>query len=192
MICSRSASTDAERQTQIRPAQGRAGGDTGLIVPMVTTNLFSAAGVQGRRVHLQRSRRAALRAAQGAAPDRPRRRARREDVCDVGRPRGRRVRPGKDIRAALERYREAVNLLAEYVTDKGYDIRFAIEPKPNEPRGDILLPTVGHALAFIDDAGAPGAVRRQPRGRSRADDRPELRRRDRSRRCSTASCSTST
>ena len=46
----------------------------------------------------------------------------------------------KDIRAALERYREAVNLLGDYVTDKGYDIRFAIEPKPNEPRGDILLP----------------------------------------------------
>src|SRR5665811_1928085 len=55
----------------------------------------------------------------------------------------------KDIRGALERYREAVNLLGDYVTDKGYDIRFAIEPKPNEPRGDILLPTVGHALAFI-------------------------------------------
>ena len=32
----------------------------------------------------------------------------------------------------------------------GYDLRFAIEPKPNEPRGDILLPTVGHALAFIE------------------------------------------
>jgi xylose isomerase len=55
----------------------------------------------------------------------------------------------KNIQAALERYREAVNLLGDYVTDKGYDIRFAIEPKPNEPRGDILLPTVGHALAFI-------------------------------------------
>ena len=55
----------------------------------------------------------------------------------------------KDIRTALERYREGVNLLAQYVTDKGYDIRFAIEPKPNEPRGDILLPTVGHAIAFI-------------------------------------------
>jgi xylose isomerase len=56
----------------------------------------------------------------------------------------------KDVRAALARYREAVNLLADYVTDKGYGLRFAIEPKPNEPRGDILLPTVGHALAFIE------------------------------------------
>ena len=55
----------------------------------------------------------------------------------------------KDIRAALDRYAEALNLLCAYVREQGYDIRFAIEPKPNEPRGDILLPTVGHALAFI-------------------------------------------
>jgi xylose isomerase len=55
----------------------------------------------------------------------------------------------KDVRAALDRYREAIDLLASYVLEQGYGIRFAIEPKPNEPRGDILLPTVGHALAFI-------------------------------------------
>ena len=61
----------------------------------------------------------------------------------------------KDIRGALERYREGVNLFAQYVTDKGYDIRFAIEPKPNEPRGDILLPTVGHAMAFIETLERP-------------------------------------
>jgi xylose isomerase len=61
----------------------------------------------------------------------------------------------KDIRGALERYREAVNVFAQYVTDKGYDIRFAIEPKPNEPRGDILLPTVGHAIAFIETLERP-------------------------------------
>jgi xylose isomerase len=61
----------------------------------------------------------------------------------------------KDVQGALERYREGVNLFAQYVTDKGYDIRFAIEPKPNEPRGDILLPTVGHALAFIDTLERP-------------------------------------
>jgi xylose isomerase len=55
----------------------------------------------------------------------------------------------KDVRVALERYREGIDTLAQYVTDRGYGIRFALEPKPNEPRGDILLPTVGHALAFI-------------------------------------------
>lgn len=50
---------------------------------------------------------------------------------------------------ALDRYREALNFLTGYVKDKGYSIRFALEPKPNEPRGDTFLPTVGHALAFI-------------------------------------------
>jgi xylose isomerase len=55
----------------------------------------------------------------------------------------------KDVRAALDRYREGVDLLAQYSIDKGYGMRFAIEPKPNEPRGDILLPSIGHALAFI-------------------------------------------
>src|SRR5690606_29259733 len=53
-------------------------------------------------------------------------------------------------RAALDRMREAFNILCSYVQDRGYDIRFAIEPKPNEPRRDIPLPTIGHALAFIE------------------------------------------
>ena len=56
----------------------------------------------------------------------------------------------KDTRDALARYAEALDFLGGYVKDKGYDIRFALEPKPNEPRGDIYLPTVGHALAFIE------------------------------------------
>src|ERR1039458_5283570 len=64
----------------------------------------------------------------------------------------------KDIRAALDRYAEGLNLLCEYVEEQGYDIRFAIEPKPNEPRGDILLPTVGNALAFINSLERPEMV----------------------------------
>jgi xylose isomerase len=64
----------------------------------------------------------------------------------------------KNVPAALDRYREAFDLLGEFVTDRGYDLRFAIEPKPNEPRGDILLPTVGHALAFIDTLQRPDLV----------------------------------
>jgi xylose isomerase len=64
----------------------------------------------------------------------------------------------KDIRVALERYKEGLNLLSEYVIDQGYDIRFAIEPKPNEPRGDILLPTLGHAIAFIGELAHPDLV----------------------------------
>jgi xylose isomerase len=61
----------------------------------------------------------------------------------------------KDPRDALERYREAIDVLAEYVVEQGYDLRFAIEPKPNEPRGDLFLPTVGHALHFITTLQRP-------------------------------------
>jgi len=64
----------------------------------------------------------------------------------------------KDIRAALSRYAEGLNMLCRYVSEQGYDIRFAIEPKPNEPRGDILLPTLGHALAFINGLEYPDMV----------------------------------
>ena len=56
----------------------------------------------------------------------------------------------KDVHAALDRYREGIDTLAQYSIDYGYNLKFAIEPKPNEPRGDILLPTIGHALAFIN------------------------------------------
>ncbi|MEE6273296.1 xylose isomerase [Georgenia sp. MJ206] len=55
----------------------------------------------------------------------------------------------KDLKAAHDRYREGIDTVAAYIKDKGYGLKIAIEPKPNEPRGDILLPTVGHALAFI-------------------------------------------
>jgi xylose isomerase len=61
----------------------------------------------------------------------------------------------KDPGDALDRYREAIDVLADYVVDSGYDLRFALEPKPNEPRGDIFLPTVGHALHFITTLQRP-------------------------------------
>jgi xylose isomerase len=68
----------------------------------------------------------------------------------------------KDVRAALDRYKEAFDVLGQYVLDQGYPIRFALEPKPNEPRGDILLPTVGHALAFINELAHPELVGLNP------------------------------
>jgi len=150
-------STDAERQKQIdRLKQVLA--DTGIIVPMVTTNLFSAPVFKdgGFTSNDRAVRRFALRkvlrnldlAAELGA---------KTFVMWGGRE-GAEYDSAKDIRAALERYREAVNLLGDYVTDKGYDIRFAIEPKPNEPRGDILLPTLGHALAFIETLERPELV----------------------------------
>ena len=59
--------------------------------------------------------------------------------------------------------KEAFDFLGEYVTDQGYDLRFAIEPKPNEPRGDILLPTVGHALPSSRRWSAPSCSASTPR-----------------------------
>jgi xylose isomerase len=64
----------------------------------------------------------------------------------------------KDPRDALDRYREAINVLADYVVEQGYSLRFAMEPKPNEPRGDMFLPTVGHALHFISTLDRPEMV----------------------------------
>jgi xylose isomerase len=64
----------------------------------------------------------------------------------------------KDPRDALERFREALNVLAEYAVEQGYGLRFALEPKPNEPRGDIFLPTIGHALHFITTLDRPDMV----------------------------------
>jgi xylose isomerase len=123
--------------------------DTGLVVPMMTTNLFTHPVFKdGGFTSNDRSvRRFALRkvlrnldlAAELGAPT----------YVFWGGREGAEYDGAKDIRAALDRYREGLDLLASYVKEQGYGIRFAIEPKPNEPRGDILLPTVGHALAFI-------------------------------------------
>src|SRR5690554_1204126 len=154
-------STDAERQTQIDRLK-QALSDTGLIVPMVTTNLFSAPVFKDggftsndrdvRRFALRKVMRNVDLAAELGA---------KTFVMWGGRE-GAEYDSAKDIQAALERYREAVNALGDYVTDKGYDIKFAIEPKPNEPRGDILLPTVGHALAFINTLERPELVGLNP------------------------------
>ena len=68
----------------------------------------------------------------------------------------------KDIRLALDRYKEAVDICCAYARERGYDVRFALEPKPNEPRGNILLPTVGHALAFVERLEWPDMVGLNP------------------------------
>jgi xylose isomerase len=123
--------------------------ETGLVVPMVTTNLFGDPVFKdGGFTSNDRSvRRYALRkvmqnmdlAAELGA----------QIYVFWGGREGSEVDFAKDVRAALDRYREGIDLLAQYSIDNGYGLRFAIEPKPNEPRGDILLPTIGHALAFI-------------------------------------------
>lgn len=63
---------------------------------------------------------------------------------------------------ALSRYKEALDFLCGYVRDKGYNIRFAMEPKPNEPRGDTFLPTIGHTMAFINELEYPDMVGLNP------------------------------
>ncbi len=59
------------------------------------------------------------------------------------------ARFSKDPVEATKWFRDSINFLCNYVLSQGYDIKFSIEPKPNEPRGDLYLPTVGSVLAFI-------------------------------------------
>jgi xylose isomerase len=142
-------SDDATR-TQIIDRWKKGLADTGLAVTTATTNLFSHPMFKDgaftsndrdvRRFAIRKvMRNIDLAAELGAGVY----------VCWGGRE-GAESGAAKDVAAALDRYREAFNVLGEFVHDKGYDIKFAIEPKPNEPRGDILLPTIGHALAFIE------------------------------------------
>ncbi|MGV3713105.1 xylose isomerase [Pseudolysinimonas sp.] len=154
-------SSDGERRREIDRLKGALDA-TGMKIPMVTTNLFSAPVFKdgGFTANDRAVRRFALRkvfrqldlAAELGA----------QTFVMWGGREGAEYDAAKDIRSALERYREAVDLLGQYVVDKGYDIRFAIEPKPNEPRGDILLPTLGHALAFIDSLERPELVGLNP------------------------------
>jgi xylose isomerase len=141
-------SSPAEREKHIARFK-EALDETGLVVPMMTTNLFThpvfkdggfTSNDRGvRRFALRKVLRNLDLAAELGA----------QTYVFWGGREGSEYDGAKDVRAALDRYREAIDLLAAYVKEQGYGIRFAIEPKPNEPRGDILLPTVGHALAFI-------------------------------------------
>jgi len=65
---------------------------------------------------------------------------------------------GKSALEAGKRMREAMNFLCAYVNDQGYDLKFALEAKPNEPRGDIYLPTTGAMLGFISTLDQPEMV----------------------------------
>ena len=71
---------------------------------------------------------------------------------------GAEVDAAKDAREALKWNREGLNFLCEYSMDQGYDYKFALEAKPNEPRGDIYLPTTGAMLGFIATLDHPDMV----------------------------------
>jgi xylose isomerase len=135
---------------------------TGLIVPMATTNLFAhpvfkegaltANDRDIRRFALRKILRNLDLAAELGAKTYVMWGGREGAESDVA----------KDVRAALDRYKEAVDILCAYVREQGYDIRFALEPKPNEPRGNIFLPTIGHAIAFINELEEPDRVGLNP------------------------------
>ena len=132
--------------------------ETGMKVPMATTNLFTHPVFKDgaftsndkdiRRYAISKVMRNIELAVELGA---------QTYVCWGGRE-GAESDGAKDAYVALDRFREAFNTLGEFVTDNSYDIKFAIEPKPNEPRGDIFLPTIGHALAFINSLDRPELV----------------------------------
>jgi xylose isomerase len=71
---------------------------------------------------------------------------------------GAEVDAARDPRDAIKWFRECLDFLCEYVIDNGYGMKFALEAKPNEPRGDIYLPTTGSMLAFIETLAHPEMV----------------------------------
>jgi xylose isomerase len=132
--------------------------ETGLVVPMATTNLFSdpvfkdgaftSNDPRVRAYALQKTMRAIDLGVELGA---------KIYVFWGGRERVE-TDAAKNPVEALKRMREALNFLCEYVIDQGYDLKFALEAKPNEPRGDIYLATTGHMLAFIETLDHPEMV----------------------------------
>ena len=154
-------SDDANRRAHIDRFK-KALAETGMKVPMATTNLFSHPVFKDgaftsndkdiRRYAIRKVMRNIELAVELGA---------KIYVCWGGRE-GAESESSKDAYVALERYREAFNVLGQFVIDNKYDIKFAMEPKPNEPRGDIFLPTIGHALAFINTLDHPELVGLNP------------------------------
>ncbi|NQW04216.1 MAG: xylose isomerase [Acidobacteria bacterium] len=132
--------------------------ETGLCVPMATTNLFSdpvfrdgaftAPDAAVRAYALQKTLHAIdLGVELGAST-----------YVFWGGREGAEVDAAKDPIEAIKRFREAMNFLCAYVKDQRYGLRFALEAKPNEPRGDIYFPTTGAYLGFIETLDHPEMV----------------------------------
>jgi len=154
-------STPAEREEILKRFR-RALDSTGIKVPMATTNLFSnpvfkegaftANDPAVRRWAITKTLDAIDMGVELGASTYVMWGGREGTECDAA----------KDIRLALDRYKEAVDICCAYSRDRAYEVRFALEPKPNEPRGNILLPTVGHALAFVERLEWPEMVGLNP------------------------------
>ena len=149
--------TPAERQAILK-AFKQALADTGLVVPMATTNLFgdpafkdgafTANDPQVRVYALHKTMHAIDLGAELGA----------EVYVFWGGREGIDTDAAKDPVEAIKRFREAINFLCEYVLDRGYGVKFALEAKPNEPRGDIYFPTTGTYLGFIETLDHPEMV----------------------------------
>ncbi len=149
--------TPAERDAILRSFK-KALADTGLVVPMATTNLFAdpafkdgaftANDPKVRAYALHKTMHALdLGVELGAGI-----------YVFWGGREGIEVDAAKDPVEAIKRFRQALNFLCEYALDQGYDVQFALEAKPNEPRGDIYFPTTGAYLGFIETLDHPNMV----------------------------------
>lgn len=149
--------TASERDAIVREFR-QALDDTGIVVPMATTNLFSDPTFKDgaftsndpavRAYALQKTMQAIdLGVELGATT-----------YVFWGGREGTETDVTKNPAESIKRYRHAFNFLTHYVKDQGYDLKFALEPKPNEPRGDIYAPTVGSLLAFIGTLDHPEMV----------------------------------
>ncbi len=143
---------------QIKKAFRKALQETGLKVPMATTNLFydpvfkdgafTSNDPKVRAYALQKTMRAIDLGIEFGA---------KLYVFWGGRE-GTETDSSKSAVDAIKRNREAMNFLCEYALDQGNNLKFALEAKPNEPRGDLYNPTTGHMLAFINTLDHPEMV----------------------------------
>jgi xylose isomerase len=149
--------TSAERDRIVRDFKS-ALRETGMVVPMATTNLFSdpifkdgaftSNDSKVRAYALQKTMNAIDLGVELGA----------QVYVFWGGREGTETDAAKDPITSIRRTREALNFLCEYVRDKKYDLKFALEAKPNEPRGDMYNSTTGHMLAFIATLDHPEMV----------------------------------
>jgi xylose isomerase len=150
-------STPAERANIIKDFK-KALADTGLVVPMATTNLFGdpifkdgAFTSNDPKVRAYAMQKVMVNIDLGVEL------GAKVYVFWGGRE-GTETDASKDPITATKRMREAMNFFCEYVKDQKYDLKFALEAKPNEPRGDIYNATTGHMLGFIATLDHPDMV----------------------------------